>query len=77
MFPKEIDFPSYFELFMMLSLSICVFDLWFYLFHRFLHEHRNLYIKFHKPHHKYTGKIKYVSIKGIFFDVSNKTFTFE
>lgn len=61
LFPKEIETPPVFELFKMSLFSVCIFDFWFYCFHRTLHEYPTLYKKYHKPHHLYTATFVWMS----------------
>jgi len=42
-------------------VSLIIYDAWFYVFHRVLHEVPFLYIKFHKPHHIYRATFVWMS----------------
>lgn len=41
--------------------SFVVDDIWFYAYHRYLHEHPKLYILYHKPHHVFTAPCAWTS----------------
>lgn len=44
-----------------IALAFLVDDLWFYWYHRVLHENKKLYALFHKPHHAFTQPFSWTS----------------
>lgn len=60
LFPRDIAMsPS--DCALCFALSVVVFDVWFYAFHRTLHEVGWLYRRFHKPHHIYKATFVWMS----------------
>mmetsp|Transcript_9410 Transcript_9410/g.15352 ORF Transcript_9410/g.15352 Transcript_9410/m.15352 type:complete len:255 (+) Transcript_9410:1255-2019(+) len=60
-FPVSVDYPTPGIAIVMLFSSMLVFDIWFYLFHRALHEFPGAYKRYHKPHHLYRATFCWMS----------------